>query len=273
MAETVYSARPELADPAGFLRRALADLRGSAPIGWRLFRAGLRARHRRSLLGYFWLLLPAAAATLICVYLQSRRIFDVGATPLPYAVHVLAGMVLWQTFVDALNAPLQQLHAGRQMITRSRVPHEALMLSGLYEVGLNGLVRLAVLAAALAAFGIVPAPSMALLPLGMLALMLLGFAFGLLAAPWGLLYDDVRQGLIVFTGFWFFLTPIVYPAPDSGWLRLNPVTPLLETTRSWIVAPVASKGFFMVTAGALVTLVGAWLLYRLARPHAVARLG
>ena len=273
MAETVYSARPELADPAGFLRRALADLRGSPPIGWRLFRAGLRARHRRSLLGYFWLLLPAAAATLICVYLQSRRIFDVGATPLPYAVHVLAGMVLWQTFVDALNAPLQQLQAGRQMITRSRVPHEALMLSGLCEVGLNGLVRLVVLAGALAAFAVVPSPSVMLLPLGMLALILLGFVFGLLAAPWGLIFDDVRPGLLVLAGFWFFLTPIVYPAPDSGLLHLNPVTPLLETTRSWIVAPVASRGFFVVVAGAFMVLIGAWLLYRLARPHAIARLG
>jgi lipopolysaccharide transport system permease protein len=107
----------------------------------------------------------------------------------------------------------------------------------------------------------------------MLALVLLGFVIGLLAAPWGLIYDDVRQGLLVLTGFWFFLTPIVYPASDSGWLRLNPVTPLLETSRSWIVAPAASTGFFIVTAGAFLMLVGAWLLYRLARPHAMARLG
>src|SRR5262245_15954080 len=105
MAETVYSARPELADPAGFVRRALADFGRSLPIGWQLFRAGLTSRRRRSLFGYAWLLLPAAATTLLCLYLQSRRIFEVGATALPYAIHVLAGMVLWQTFTDALNAP------------------------------------------------------------------------------------------------------------------------------------------------------------------------
>ena len=273
MAETVYSARPELADPAGFLRRALADLRGSAPIGWQLFKASLRARHRRSLLGYLWLLLPAAAATLICVYLQSRRIFDVGATPLPYAVHVLAGMVLWQTFVDALNAPLQQLQAGRQMITRSRIPHEAVMLAGFCEVTLHALVRLGVLAVALGVLGIVPAPSIALVPLGMLALALLGFVFGLLAAPWGLLFDDVKQGLVLLTGFWFFLTPIVYPAAPGGVLRLNPVTPLLETTRGWILSPGVSGGFFPILALAFALLIAAWLMYRLARPHAVARLG
>jgi len=273
MAETVFSARSELADPAGFIAGAGRDLRRALPVGWRLFRANLRSRHRRSLLGYLWLLLPAVAATLICVYLQSRRIFSVGPTELPYAVHVLSGLVLWQVFVDALNAPLQQLWAGRPVITRSRVPHEAVMLSGFYEVALNALVRLGVLAAVLAAFEVVPGASVLLLPLGMLTLALLGFAIGLLAAPLGLLYDDVRHGLALLAGFWFFLTPILYPAPAGGLLRLNPVTPLLETSRSWILSPGTSAGFFLVTGAAAVLLVGAWLCYRLARPHLVARLG
>jgi len=273
MAETVFSARSELAAPAGFLARAGRDLRRSLPVGWRLFRANLRSRHRRSALGYLWLLLPAAAATLICVYLQSRRIFTVGATDLPYAVHVLSGLLLWQVFVDALNAPLQQLWAGRTMITRSRVPHEAVLLGGLFEVALNALVRLAVLAAALAAFRIAPAPSVLLLPLGMLALALLGFTLGLLAAPLGLLYDDVRHGLALLAGFWFFLTPVLYPAPAAGPLRLNPVTPLLDTSRSWILSGETGAAFFLVTAAAAILLVAAWLFYRLARPHLVARLG
>ncbi len=273
MAETIFSARPDLADPAGFAARARRDLRRALPVGWRLFRANLRSRHRRSLLGYVWLLLPAAAATLICVYLQSRRIFSVGPTELPYAVHVLAGLVLWQVFVDALNSPLQQLWAGRTIITRSRVPHEAVLVGGLLDVLLSALVRLLVLGAVLAAFGVMPAASALLLPLGMLALALLGFAFGLAAAPLGLLYDDVRHGLALLAGFWFFLTPILYPAPAAGLLRLNPVTPLLDTSRGWILSGAAGAGFFLVTAAAAVLLVVAWLGYRLATPHVVARLG
>ena len=273
MAEILYSAAPALADPRGFLAAAGRDLRRSLYIGWQLFRAGLRARHRRSLLGYLWLLLPAATAALICAWLQSRRVFDVGSTELPYPLHVLAGVVLWQVFVDALNAPLQQLWAERPLISRTQVPHEAVMLAGGYEVGLNALVRLAALAVALAALGISPATSIALLPLAVVALALLGFSLGVLAAPLGLLYDDVRQGLMLVLAVWFFLTPIVYPAPSAGPLRLNPVTPLLETGRSWILSPGTAPGFFLVSAVAALLLVVAWLLYRLARPHLVARLG
>lgn len=268
----MYTDLPELARPAAFFGRALNDLRASPRLGWRLFQADARARHRRSLLGWAWLLLPAAAAALICVYLQSRRVFAVGPTELPYGVHVLTGVVLWQVFVEALNAPLKQLSAAKQMITRSRVPHEAVLLSGLYEVALNAVVRLAVLIAVLAAFRLVPAPSVALLPVGMIALTALGFTLGLAMAPLGLLYDDVRQAMMLATSFLFFLTPIVYLAPETGLLHLNPVTPLLNTTRSWIVSAEAGVSFFIVAGASLAGLALAWLLYRLAQPHVIARL-
>ncbi len=78
-------------------------------------------------------------------------------------------------------------------------------------------------------------------------------------------------------GFAFFVTPIVYPVPTkwpaSLLATLNPVTPLLDTTRSWIaLGPVSpSTGFFAVTAGTFVLFLVAWLLYRLAIPHFISR--
>ncbi|WP_165356235.1 ABC transporter permease [Sphingosinicella sp. BN140058] len=270
---TLISARPQLTDPRGFLLAAMADLPLSMAIGWALFRANLRARQRRSALGYLWLLAPAAAATVICTYLQSRRIVEIGSTQLPYAAHVLAGMLLWQIFVEALNAPLQQLTISRQMMTRSRVPHEAIIIGGVFEVLLNGAIRLAVLAAAAAWFGVDFAPTILLVPLGAAALILLGLAFGMIILPWGLLYQDVGRAIALGTTLWFFLTPVFYRAPAGGLTRINPVTPLLDSTRSWIGPGGASAAFLPVTAGAAACLVLAWLFYRLARPHVVARLG
>jgi lipopolysaccharide transport system permease protein len=273
MPETLYSAHPALAQPRRFLGDAAGDLRRAGPIAVRLFRSNLRIRYRRAWLGYVWLVVPALGTAAICAFMQARRIVTIAPTDLPYPLFVLAGMILWQTFVDALNAPLQQLSTGRQMITRSRVPHEALILAGVLEAALAFAVRLAVLAAMLAWFRVVPGPSVLLFPLGAAALILLGLAIGLLIAPVGMLYDDVGHGLTLALSFWLFLTPVLYPLPDRGVLRLNPVTPLLDTTRSWLLAPGASGAFFLVAALALVGLLSAWSLYRLARPHLVARLG
>lgn len=274
MTETVTTSGSELLHPARFVREAAADLRHSFAPAWQLFRRNLQVRYRRSWLGYVWLLLPTVGTTLVWVYIQSRRIVDVAPTDVPYPVFVLAGTILWQVFVDALNAPLQQLSASRQLITRSRVPHEALILAGTFEVLLNCAVRLLVLAAVLAVFRVAIGPAILLVPLGIAALLLFGLALGLIAAPLGLLYDDVSRAITLVTGFLFFLTPVIYRTPSAGILRFNPLTPLLDTTRAWLTSGVVrSGGFAIVTAVTLAALLMGWLFERLARPHVVARLG
>ncbi|CUS44114.1 MAG: ABC transporter permease [Pseudomonadota bacterium] len=273
MEDIVYSASPELRRPRHFAAKAMLDLRASGAIAWRLFRSNLRIRHRRTFLGYLWLLLPVMGTVLICSYIHSRRIVSIAPTSLPYPLFVLSGMILWQSFVDAINAPLQQLTAARQLITRSRVPHEAIILAGAMEVLLNAAVRLAVLVVVIAIW--VPfVPSMVLIPAGVVALVVFGLAIGLAVAPLGLLYDDIGRVIAMAMTFWFFLTPVIYPLPSFGPLRFNPVAPLLVTTRSWLLGWWGvSNGFLVIVGIALVGLVAAWLWYRLARPHVVSRLG
>ncbi|HEX2094153.1 MAG TPA: ABC transporter permease [Longimicrobiaceae bacterium] len=273
MTETVYTASSELHHPLRFLADAVGDLRRSPAVAWTLFRSNLQARYRRAWLGYLWLLLPTLGTAAIGVYLQSRRIVVTAPTEVPYPVYVLSGTILWQVFADALNVSLQHLTAGRQLITRSRVPHEALVLAGVLEVLLNCAVRLAVLAAVLVAFAVPVGATVLLVPFGIAGLVLLGLSLGLFAAPAGMLYDDVVRAMTLVTGFWFFLTPVVYRAPQEGLLRFNPVTPLLDTTRGWLTSGGATPGFATVAILAVAALVLAWLLYRLARPHLVARLG
>jgi lipopolysaccharide transport system permease protein len=274
MNETVYTSRSELRHPLRFFAGATHDLRRSPAVAWAVFRSNMQARYRRAWLGYLWLLLPTLGTTLVWVYVQSRRIVDIAPTAVPYPVYVLAGTILWQVFADALNAPLQQLAAGRQIITRSRVPNEALILAGLFEVLLNGAVRLMVLATVLVAFQTPVRATILLVPLGFAALALLGLTLGLLAAPLGMLYDDVSRGIAIIMGFWFLLTPVIYGVPSQGILRFNPVTPLLDTTRAWLTAGnPAIAGFAAVTSVTSIALVLAWLFQRLTRPHVVARLG
>ena len=273
MKETVYSSAPALSRPRHFLREALRDLRSSRAAATALFLANLRAQHRRAWLGYVWLLIPAAGVAAICAFILSRRIVSVGPTELSYPLFVLTGMVLWQAFVDGLNAPLEQLGRARQLIARSAMPHEVVFGAGLLQAGLNAAIRLAVLAVVLVAAGPPLAVSALLFPLGLAALILLGFAVGLLVAPFGLLYDDVGRALLLATTLLFFVTPVVYPLPADGLFRLNPVASLIGTARSWLIGDGTSPTFLIVAGGTVGLLVLAWLLYRIARPHVIARLG
>lgn len=274
MEEVVYSADSQLRSPGAFAAALRSDLRVAPAVAWHLFVRRLQAGYRQSWLGYLWLLLPPLATSGAWVYLNSARILDVGPTELPYPVYVLTGTLLWQVFADALGAPLQQLSTARAILTKSRIPHEAMLLAGVVEVGFNFLVRLAVLVPVLLWFGVRWSPTLPLVPLGVAALALLGFSIGLLLAPVGLLYQDVSRGLTLALGIWFFLTPIIYPPAASGPAALNPVSPLLAATRGWLTGSAApgARGLAAVVAASLAALAVGWGCYRLARPHLVSRL-
>ena len=278
MIETYYSSESRLRSPRRFLRETFSDLRSSREVAWHLFVRNLRSQYRQSFLGYIWIVLPPIVTMLLWVYLNWTKTLAIAQTAIPYPIFVLTGTMLWQLFVDALYCPLNQLGAARNLITKVRVPHEAILVSGLGVLLFNFAVRSVVIFAGLLLFHCPITAGLLLAPIGLLVLILLGLTLGLLLAPLGLLYQDISMGLTLVMSFAFFITPIVYPVPTkwpaSLLATLNPVTPALETTRNWIaLGPVvAAPGFFIVGAAAFILFVFAWLAYRLATPHLVARL-
>jgi lipopolysaccharide transport system permease protein len=278
MAETIYSSQSALRSPGRFLRETITDLRDSREVAWHLFARNLRSQYRQSILGYIWILLPPIATMLLWVYLNWTKTLTIGRTDIPYPIYVLTGTMLWQVFVDALNCPLTQLSASRNLITKVRLPHEAILLSGMGIIIFNFIVRFFVLLAGLLLFHCPLTWGLLMVPFGLLVLILLGLTFGLILAPLGLLYQDISLGLTMVLSFAFFITPIVYPLPTkwpaSLLATLNPVTPVLETTRNWLALGFVPPtwGFYAVSAITLVLFVTAWFSYRLATPHLIARL-
>jgi lipopolysaccharide transport system permease protein len=278
MEETVYSADSELINPLRFIRSISSDLRIAPSVAWSLFMRSLRVQYRQTWLGYIWLLMPPLATTLMWVYLSSANILKVGKTGAPYPVYVLTGTLCWQVFAEALNCPLQQLTSARDIVSKTRMPHEALLLAGLIEVLFNFAVRLLITLPVLIWYRSPWNWTFLFVPFGVLLLLLAGLTIGLLLTPVGLLYRDVSRGLAIVVSFWFFLTPVIYPQPlqwpASLLVTLNPVTPLLITTRDWLIWGniVPAPGFTIVAGLSLAGLAIGWLFYKLATPHIIARL-
>jgi homopolymeric O-antigen transport system permease protein len=276
---TVYTPESPLRQPRKFVRELISDLWGSRELAWRLFVRDLRAQYRSSLLGYVWVFLPPLVAGLPFVYLNSAGLISIGDTPIPYAAYAMVGAIIWQTFVDALNSPLRSVNAARAMLTRINFPREAILLSGLMQVGFTFVVRLALVIGVFAAFALKPAATSPLFVIGMISIALTGFMIGLVLTPLGVLYGDVQHSLPIASTFLMLITPVLYPVPSSGLgamvASLNPLTPLITTTRDWLTTGAAVQHVaFLVVSGVTVTLlILAWVLYRLALPHLVARLG
>jgi lipopolysaccharide transport system permease protein len=276
-AEVVYTPDSRLRRPGELFREMLADLRASREVAWRLMVRDIRVQYRRSVLGAAWTFIPAVATAATLTVATRARLLSVGETALPYPVYVLFGMTLWQTFLDALNGPVQALAAEMRLLAKFNVAPEAIVLSKLGEALFNTAVRFILVAAFMAWYGVAPAWSATLVPLGVVALLLLGAGLGLLLAPLSVLYQDVVKSLPIATAVWFLLTPIVYPLPRHGTasvlLALNPVTPLLATTRDIATGfvPSALPGFLAAGALAAALLLAGWVVYRVAMPIVVER--
>jgi len=276
---TVYTPESPLRQPRKFVRELISDLWGSRELAWRLFVRDLRAQYRASLLGYVWVFLPPLVAGLPFVYLNSAGVISISDTPIPYAAYAMVGAIIWQTFVDALNSPLRSVNAARAMLTRINFPREAILLSGLMQVAFTFVVRLALVIGVFAVFALKPPATSPLFVVGMISITLTGFMIGLVLTPLGVLYGDVQHSLPIGSTFLMLITPVLYPVPSSGLgamvASLNPLTPLITTTRDWLTAGAAVQHIaFLVVSGVTVTLlILAWVLYRLALPHLVARLG
>lgn len=277
--EIIYTPDSLLRRPGQLLRSMAQDLLASRELAWRLFVRNVNAMYRQTILGYVWAFLPPVFTAFVFVFLNSQKILNVGATSIPYPAYALIGTVLWQTFADALNSPLRMINQSKSFLVKINFPREALILAGLGEVFFNFIIRLILLLLVFYWYRLPVSLGILLFPVGIISLMALGLLFGIFLVPLGVLYQDIEKALPLFTSVWLLLTPVVYPPPTS-WpasliSTLNPVSPLLVNTREMLIngslAHISS--FYLVMGLTFLFLLMGWVLYRLALPHLIERMG
>lgn len=274
----VYTPKSQIRHPIQLFQEMGRDLLASRELAWQLLVRDISAQYRQSFLGIVWAFIPPVITAAGFTLAKSNGIINIGNTELPYAAYVVFSMSLWQTFVEALNGPIQAVTAAKAMLARINFPREALVLAKLGEVFFNFGIKLILIVSLFIWFQIPVTWSLILAPVALIHLVLLGTFIGLLLAPVAALYQDVTKGLVLITGLWLFLTPVVYPVPSNGVfssvVKLNPVTPLLVTTRELATTGVMSdpEGFWVASLIVIVGLPLAWIFYRLAMPFVVERI-
>jgi lipopolysaccharide transport system permease protein len=276
---TVYTPESPLRHPGPLLADLFRDLVASHRLAWPLFIRDFSAQYRQTYLGYLWAFLPPLAASGTFIFLESQGIVQVGFTGVPYVVFAMVGTTLWQTFVDAVQGPTTAVQNAKPMLAKVNFPREAVLLSGVYMVICNFLIRLAPLALIMALWRVAPAAGVFFFPITLLGLIACGTAVGLLLLPLGGLYGDISRSIPIVTQFWMLLTPVVYPVRTSGkmgWLATwNPVASVLTTARESLTGGAMSQlpGFVTVSLTSIVLCFLGVLAYRLVMPLLIERMG
>ena len=279
MRTTIYTPDSLLSNPLRMVREMLQDLAASRELAWRLTVRDLSAQYRQTFLGFLWAIILPLANTLVWIFLSRSGVVQVSDTPLPYPVYVFTGTMLWAILMDAINAPLQIATASKSMLAKINFPREALMVSGVYQTLVNALIKVTLLFIALLALGVYPDWNVLLFPIALFSLILVGTVIGLALTPIGLLYTDVGKAIPLMMQFLMYLTPVVFAMPKSGisatLFQLNPLTPLILTARDWLtgLSPEYLGNFVVVNVVAIALLLIFWVVFRLATPILIERMG
>jgi lipopolysaccharide transport system permease protein len=159
----------------------------------------------------------------------------------PYLLFFMAGMAAWTLFDRSLYWMTRSLELNRGLVSKLYFPRLLLPVAGLapalVETAVYGCMVL------IAAFGYLAIDGtwyLELEPLHVLAVvgslllsMALAGAIALFTSVLGATTRDMRFTLSYITGFWFFLTPVIYPlsqVPEKfrGLAQVNPMTPVVE---------------------------------------------
>jgi len=284
MQTKTYSSKPSITKPIEFIRLMWADICISRELALAIAKRDIKVMYRQSFLGYIWAFLPVLGTTGVFLFLKSGGAFTTTNSEIPYPVYLLIGTILWQVFADAVNGPLKVVNSSRAMIVKINFPREALILAGISMTLFNFIVRLLILIPALIYFAYknqysFSLDSLFLFPVSLFAVILLGYTIGVLLTPIGMLYKDIGMGIQMLLMFWMFLTPVVMTIPESGFLaevmRFNPASSVIDTARSWLLGYEATLlcEFVVVTVVSVIFLFIGWILYRVALPHVIVRLG
>jgi len=198
------------------------------------------SRYLGTQLGFFWVI--AQPLTMIAIYTLvfagiMRPSFPDHDSPFAYSINLCSGIILWQLFSELLTCSVGVFVRNGSLLKKVSLPKFALPII----VTLTGLTNFALILAMFFGFLLIIGswPGMVLLALLPVILIVVALALGLgvLLGTINVFYRDVEQSVGLALNFWFWLTPIVYPAralPDwlAAWLQWNPMWPLVHFAQS-----------------------------------------
>jgi ABC-2 type transport system permease protein len=176
---------------------------------------------------------------LLAVFTQ---IFRIGSTVPNYAVLLLFNIVLFGFFQEGTTGAVTSIVSQESVVRKTQFPRLVIPLAVVLTSFFNLALNLVVVFVFILAWGIDPHWSWLGFPLVLAAIVVLTAAVAMLVSS---LYPRFRDTAIIWTVLatvLFYGTPVLYPlnvVPDAMQtvLLLNPLTPLFELARVWVIDP------------------------------------
>ncbi|MFZ1075878.1 MAG: ABC transporter permease [Nitrosotalea sp.] len=227
----------------------------------------VRIRYRNSVLGFLWSFLEPLLM-LGVLYFVFTNIFKNTIPDFP--LYLLLGLVIWYMFSRATSMGQTSLLDKSGIIKKVYFRREIIVLSSSLTSFIMMCFEFIAFAFFVVIFHFVPPVTIALLPLLLVDLFVLSFGVSLILSPLTVYFRDIKFIWQIALQAGFFLTPIfytlgIYPENIRNILEINPLVPILDTSRGLVLygtLPTALETSYMIISTAVIFIVG-YLVFRL----------
>jgi ABC-2 type transport system permease protein len=229
----------------------LRDVRGPSALGggWRrslellylMASMEFKRTYFGTVLGYLWSLCRPLLlfAVLLVVFTHVLRL---GNSVPHYPVFLLLNIVLFGFFQEATNTAVGSVLTQEAVVRKTQFPRLVIPLAVVLTAVFNLVLNLVVVFIFVFGYGITPMWTWLLFPLILLALFTLTTAVAMILSALYPRFRDLAIIWAVFSTALLYATPVLYPLQRASGklqdlLALNPLAPLFELTRKWVIDP------------------------------------
>ena len=216
-----------------------------------------------TVLGYLWSLARPLMlfGVLLAVFTQ---VFRLGSLVPNYEVLLLFNIVLFGFFQEATLTAVSSIASQEAVVRKTQFPRLVIPLAVVLTAAFNLGLNLIVVFVFILAFGVSPMWTWLLFPLFLVLLFVLTTAVSMIVSSLYPRFRDISIIWTVLSTVLFYGTPILYPievVPQTlrDFLLVNPLTPLFELARGWVIDPSAPGP--VEAAGGVEGLVAPALIY------------
>jgi lipopolysaccharide transport system permease protein len=205
----------------------------------------LQIRYKQSFFGVSWALLQPLVLAFIFA-LVFGVLIHTPTEGLPTAVFMVAGIVPWLFFSQAVTLGASSLVQDQDLISKVYFPRIAIPVAKSLSLIIDLVIAFAVVIAVGLIYGQTISSNLYLVPAFVLLGLVTTFAISSLAAAVNVKYRDVQLIMPMLVQVLFFVTPVFYPATEihGNWqylYALNPMSSVLEGIR-WAIFDTSAPG-------------------------------
>jgi lipopolysaccharide transport system permease protein len=221
-------------------------------------------RFARSRLGTTWSILHPLAQSAIYVIVLAEVVgakLPNATSTLAYPVFLLGGMAAWSLFQEIITRSMTVFIDYGNVLKKVAFPRLCLPIIIWGGTLLNHLLLLLAIAVVMGCLGHPATAAWLYLPVGIVLISGLGFAFGIFLGLINVVCRDVGHVASIVLQVWFWLTPVVYPfsaAPENlkRVLMLNPMLPLVQLYQDVMLRQAAPDLLSVLPVAVLILVVG-----------------